>query len=729
MAISYLSNIDLSNNQLKDFKVDNVTSDPTGLAGEGQMIYRTDTNQMKYHTGSNNWVVFGTGSGSGTVTSVAATHAGNAFTAAIGGNATINPSVDITLDGDSTQYINGAGDLVLISTLPQGDVTAVQASTDDELLGIEVSNSTGPIPQVGLGVDGLTALGSTPDAADTLVIYDDAAGKNKKVSVSNLIAAAPQGDITNINTTSPIGGGGSSGSVTITHDAQSQTNTTPSTTLTSGGTFTALSANVGVNGTGHVTGQTLTTFTMPTIPAAYTGWKLDGDTSGSVISITSGDTVDFIGSTGIDCLAASGAKLTITNTSPFDSLTLAASTGSNSTIANSGTITIAAGTAITTTNDGSGTVTVAYTGGTGSMNNWTLAGDTGSSTIGNGDTATVAGSVGIDTAESGGTVTVNLALSELSTVTAIDPTADFLVGVDGNANEKILYQNVHLNQWGAAEADVAFGSNKLTGVADGSASTDGVNLGQVQALVAGSGLFEGGYNANTGLTTDQSPNGAINGASNIATGLGDFYAVTTAGTQLGVALEVGDLIFANVAIAANSSPANSDFTIVQSGQSIAGVGATDGAATKGIAGFDSAVFTATGNGWIQLIDQSITEQSYGAASKSLTINFDKYGIAQSVSENTISITASQVSDFCTAVDTCVSDHGLTATIGNGSATTYTIDVSSLNTQDLIVQCMRNSAPFDTMFMDVERTSASVLTIKTTVALTTNEVKVLVYKLP
>ena len=70
MAIGYLTNIDLNNNQVKDFKIDNVTSDPTGLSGEGQMIYRTDTNQMKFHTGSNTWVVFGTGSGSGTVTSV-----------------------------------------------------------------------------------------------------------------------------------------------------------------------------------------------------------------------------------------------------------------------------------------------------------------------------------------------------------------------------------------------------------------------------------------------------------------------------------------------------------------------------------------------------------------------------------------------------------------------------------------------------------------------------------
>ena len=59
----------------------------------------------------------------------------------------------------------------------------------------------------------------------------------------------------------------------------------------------------------------------------YSGWKLDGDTSGSVVSIGSGDTVDFIGGTGIDCSAASGAKLTITNTAPDQTVALTAGTG------------------------------------------------------------------------------------------------------------------------------------------------------------------------------------------------------------------------------------------------------------------------------------------------------------------------------------------------------------------------------------------------------------------
>ncbi len=58
--------------------------------------------------------------------------------------------------------------------------------------------------------------------------------------------------------------------ILITHDSQTQTNTTPSTTLTNGGTFTALSANAGLDGDGHVTGQTLTTYTLPTVGGVNT---------------------------------------------------------------------------------------------------------------------------------------------------------------------------------------------------------------------------------------------------------------------------------------------------------------------------------------------------------------------------------------------------------------------------------------------------------------------------
>ena len=66
----------------------------------------------------------------GTVTSVAATHAGDAFTAAIGNTSTVNPSVDITMNGASTDYIDGEGNLTTFPSIPSsfnisliGDVT------------------------------------------------------------------------------------------------------------------------------------------------------------------------------------------------------------------------------------------------------------------------------------------------------------------------------------------------------------------------------------------------------------------------------------------------------------------------------------------------------------------------------------------------------------------------------------------------------------------------------
>ena len=125
------------------------------------------------------------------------------------------------------------------------------------------------------------------------------------------------------------------------------------------------------------------------------------------------------------------------------------------------------------------------------------------------------------------------------------------------------------------------------------AGTNAPNLAQVQSLIAGVGVFQGGYNAIT-----NSP--ALTGGSNIALDQGDYFAVTDSNNTsfLGTILEVGDLIFANNDITANSTPTASDYTIVQSGQSIAGEGATDGATIKGIAGFNSAHFSVTSNGFV-----------------------------------------------------------------------------------------------------------------------------------
>ena len=73
---------------------------------------------------------------------------------------------------------------------------------------------------------------------DTVSSGTDAANKTY---VDNAIAGVPQGDITNVSTTSPISGGGSSGSVTISH----------ANSGVGAGTYT--NATITVNASGHVT--------------------------------------------------------------------------------------------------------------------------------------------------------------------------------------------------------------------------------------------------------------------------------------------------------------------------------------------------------------------------------------------------------------------------------------------------------------------------------------------
>ena len=156
-------------------------------------------------------------------------------------------------------------------------------------------------------------------------------------------------------------------------------------------------------------------------------------------------------------------------------------------------------------------------------------------------------------------------------------------------------------------ANLDMNGNKLLQVANGTDATDGVNLGQVESLVAGIGLFKGGYNATTGLTINLTTNGSLDGASNIALDKGDYFVVTTGGTAFyGVTLEVGDMIFANVDIAANSNPAQTVYTTVIQDANIAGAGASDGATQKGVAGFDNANFTVSGTGWVRLKEEVLS---------------------------------------------------------------------------------------------------------------------------
>ena len=54
MAIKHLANLDLNNNEIKNVKIDVVTSDPTGFGAsqEGRIIYNSQDDEMKYWNGT-----------------------------------------------------------------------------------------------------------------------------------------------------------------------------------------------------------------------------------------------------------------------------------------------------------------------------------------------------------------------------------------------------------------------------------------------------------------------------------------------------------------------------------------------------------------------------------------------------------------------------------------------------------------------------------------------------
>ena len=356
-----------------------------------------------------------------------------------------------------------------------------------------------------------------------------------------------------------------------------------------GGDNTQLTADLSaVDGTAVLATRFLSKDNTWDVPAFdnYSGWTLDGD-SGTGEVISSGDTATFAG----------GLKIT-TDVAATDTLNivhdLQAQTDTTSTDSPSagGTFTVI------------DSVTVDTTGHVGGVNVKTI-------TLPRDDYSIVSkanptAGADVDLVDSGGTVD--------STVNFIGTAGEIVVAQSATPNKIVISQPSDVTIGNDLQVDndaTVDGALTVIGqvtVPTATASTSAPNLGQVEQLVAGIGLFKGGYNASTDPGVP-----VISGASNIALDLGDYFVVTNDGditfSDTTISVEVGDMIFANAAIAVNTDPASTAYTFVIQDANIAGAGATDGATEKGVAGFDSASFTVSAAGWVQLKPQS---NPYGA---------------------------------------------------------------------------------------------------------------------
>lgn len=118
--------------------------------------------------------------------------------------------------------------------------------------------------------------------------------------------------------------------------------------------------------------------------------------------------------------------------------------------------------------------------------------------------------------------------------------------------------------------------------------------------------------------------------------------------------------------------------------------------------------------------------SFGTASSVGTFTVNGKGLITAASSTTIAITASQITDFATAVDTEVATREFAANIGNGTLTSYVV-THNLSTRDVSVQCY-NATTFETVYLSVERTTTNTITLETTVALATAAVRVVITKI-
>ena len=632
MAIKYLvgldvdGNIELNSNQIKEVRIDNLAADPTGSAG--RIYYNTSSTKLRYYNGTawndlssatdtnttydlsgvgalngtagvrlagsdgtnddviitgagtvgvtrsgNTLTVTGTDSAAGTVTNVLG---GTGVT--VTGTSTVTPTVNITYSGVANAILEATTQAITDKDFLWFSADADNVIYKERLSAFPGFGKDGTVTSVGSGAGltggTITAAGSlavdyvgadnvvlaaadgtsiSVVAGDKILISDASDSNAKYVSISQITTAIGGGTVTSVD-----GSGGTTG-LTLTGGA-----ITTSGTLTLGGTLAA--ANGGTGQSSYTVGDILY--------ASATGAlsKLGIGSTGQVLKVASG-----IPSWATDANAG-GTVTSIGITTPGTALTI-----TNTPITTSGDIDIA----------GAGN------------NTQVILGDLTLGSYTQGTVTSVATGPGLKggTITATGTVEVDYGITGLiddAPLMGQVPTTDDLILIQDSSSgtgvtAKQPFGKVSLSVFDSPSADLSFGAFKLIALANGTASKDAVNLGQVQALVAGVGVFQGGYDASI-----NSP--AIAGASNIALTTGDFFVVTKDGTITfngsTVDVEVGDTIYANQTIAAGSNPPASDYAIVIQDQNIAGVGATDGATEKGVAGFSNATFAGTATGFI-----------------------------------------------------------------------------------------------------------------------------------
>ena len=302
MAINFLDNLDLNDNQLLNARLQNLASDP-GTANAGDIIYNTSTNLFKYYNGTawvdpsagtyTGWTIEGDSGTTANVTSGAAV----VFVGGLGMTTTSN-GFNITTDLDEATATTRGG-IELFSNTDQSVAANTVSATASRTYGLQLNSagqgvvnvpwtdnsgaeitfiaSSGSDSTISSGGSVTFAQGSgittTNDGSGTITIAATGAGTMSSFTLAGGTGTSQtisDGDTVTINGGTLISTvAGATDKVNINHDNVTRTNTTAASTLTFGGTFNAIDL-VTSSTQGHITAGNTRTFTMPAAPADTT---------------------------------------------------------------------------------------------------------------------------------------------------------------------------------------------------------------------------------------------------------------------------------------------------------------------------------------------------------------------------------------------------------------------------------------------------------------------------
>ena len=288
--------------------------------------------------------------------------------------------------------------------------------------------------------------------------------------------------------------------------------------------------------------------------------------------------------------------------------------------------------------------------------------------------------------------------------------------------------------------------NKIINLATGTAATDAVNLGQVELLVAGVGVFKGGYNA----TTDPGVP-VISGGSNIALDQGDYFVVS----------HDGDITFSGVTTSGNNSGAltNSTALVLQSantniviGMTVTGTGVPSGVTIKTVT--SSTNFVLSGaitipNATSLSFSNRVVKVEVGDfifANAAITASSDPAASAYTIVQSDANIAGAGATDGATekgvagfdsaSFDVSASGwvqlnsqrnpYGVSQTLDNTSPvarveanglTTFTIDLADASlfgtgalAKNVTAEVTQNVSPYQTVYADVTRSGSASMSV-------------------